>query len=314
MKGYDPMNLKKFLLGSVIVLGSGLIFPIIQTKSTQHPQAALFNKKTEKGTLTLRFDGAKIYGKDGNTLKSYPGAGLYLDDAHFKEGTTHDYYGDPVYMKWHHNDMTTKATFYNIGNGGYILGYNIASLNSKGTLSVYHNAYVYDKNGQRLKSYLGSKDHTLIRKGTAVNYVGKLNEKSDTSKKLPKFYYFNTGVQSTSDKILWPTYHTIKGKQYYNIGNGGYIKANNICYINGKELYVSEATVTIGKSLHKNGKYYIGNSKGKLTGKFLSLKEGQKVVVDRMFKKGRTFWRIKGTKDYLYGPEIKTFPRQALRY
>lgn len=65
MKGYDPMNLKKFLLGSVIVLGSGLIFPIIQTKSTQHPQAALFNKKRKKELLLYVLMGQKFTVKMG---------------------------------------------------------------------------------------------------------------------------------------------------------------------------------------------------------------------------------------------------------
>lgn len=167
----------------------------------------------------------KVYNKNGEQMDSYPGAETYLEKALIKEGTTVNYYGKPVYMNWHNNDENKKAIFYNIGKGGYVLGYNIASLNGKGTLSVYRNSYVYDKNCKRLSTYQGSRANTLIRKGTAVNYVGKLNEMPNTDKNMPKFYYFNKAIQRLSYKMLWPTYRTIKGKQYYNIGDGGYIKA-----------------------------------------------------------------------------------------
>lgn len=70
----------------------------------------------------------------------------------------------------------------------------------------------------------------------------------------------------------------------------------------------------MGKSLHKNGKYLVHNSEGKLTNKRISLKEGQKITVDRMLMNGRSCWRMKGTNDYLWGSEIKKFPLQSLGY
>ncbi|GFP00171.1 SLAP domain-containing protein [Lactobacillus helveticus] len=289
-------------------MSAGLTFSFSEIIAHQ-AQAA-----TSEGTITMRFDGALVYDKNGKPLSSYPGAGTYLEKAHLEEDATVNYYEKPKYMNWYHRNTNKKAVFYNIGKGGYVLGYNVASLDDKGTLSVYRNSYVYDKNGKRLKKYQGSKSNTLIRKGTAANYVGKLNEMPNTDKNLPKFYYFNTGIQRTADKIIWPSYRTVKGKQYYNIGNGGYIKASNIKFINGKLLYASEATITMGKSLHKNGKYLVHNSEGKLTNKRISLKEGQKITVDRMLMNGRSCWRMKGTNDYLWGSEIKKFPLQSLRY
>lgn len=256
----------------------------------------------------------RVYNKNGEQMDSYPGAETYLEKALIKEGTTVNYYGKPVYMNWHNNDENKKAIFYNIGKGGYVLGYNIASLNGKGTLSVYRNSYVYDKNCKRLSTYQGSRANTLIRKGTAVNYVGKLNEMPNTDKNMPKFYYFNKAIQRLSYKMLWPTYRTIKGKQYYNIGDGGYIKAINIGYINGVLLRASEVTVTIGKAWSDDGKYYARTSKGKVTKTVLPFKEGQKIIVDRKLISGRTFWRIKGSNKYIFGPDIKTFPLQSLRY
>ncbi len=308
----DHMNLKKVLIGSVALMSAGLTFSFSEINAHQ-AQAA-----TSDGTITMRSGGALVYEKNGKPLSSYPGAGTYLEKVHLEEGATVDYYGKPKYMNWYHRNTNKKAVFYNIGKGGYVLGYNVASLDDKGTLSVYRNSYVYDKNGKRLKKYQGSKSNTLIRKGTAVNYVGKLNEMPNADTNLPKFYYFNTGNQPTADKMLWPSYRTVKGKQYYNIGNGGYIKAINIGYINGKNLKASEATVVIGKPWRKDtGKYYVWKKNGdgmKLTKKTFSFKPGQKVVVDREYQVGRTYWRVKGTENYIFGPDIKTFPLQYPRY
>ncbi|MDN5956424.1 MAG: SLAP domain-containing protein [Lactobacillus sp.] len=189
-------------------MSAGLTFSFSEINAHQ-AQAA-----TSEGTITMRFDGALVYDKNGKPLSSYPGAETYLEKAHLEEGATVNYYGKPKYMNWYHRNTNKKAVFYNIGKSGYVLGYNVVSLDDKGTLSVYRNSYVYDKNGKRLKKYQGSKSNTLIRKGTAVNYVGKLNEMPNTDKNLPKFYYFNTGIQRTADKIIWPSYHTVKGKQY----------------------------------------------------------------------------------------------------
>lgn len=60
------------------------------------------------------------------------------------------------------------------------------------TLTLVHNAYVYNYKGKRIKSSLGK---YFIKKGTSMSYVG--------TKK-------------------------IKGKKYYNLGHGEYIKAGNV--------------------------------------------------------------------------------------
>ncbi|WP_254261276.1 hypothetical protein AAEX98_08625 [Lactobacillus helveticus] len=52
----------------------------------------------------------------------------------------------------------------------------------------------------------------------------------------------------------------------------------------------------------------------KLTKNTFSFKPGQKVVVDREYQVGRTYWRVKGTENYIFGPDIKTFPLQYPRY
>ena len=57
------------------------------------------------------------------------------------------------------------------------------------TIKLTHNAYVYDKNGKRLKTYMGSAKYTTIAKGVTVNSNGT---------------------------------KTIKGVLYYSLGGGAY--------------------------------------------------------------------------------------------
>lgn len=85
------------------------------------------------------------------------------------------------------------------------------SKGSSNSITLTHNAYVYDKNGNRLKKYMGSAKYTTIVKGVTVKSNGTVK---------------------------------IKGVLYYSLGNGAYIKAANV---NGKV----SASTTNKKSSNK---------------------------------------------------------------
>ena len=99
-----------------------------------------------------------------------------------------------------------------------------SNVNSEqGKLTLNHKTRVYNKKGKKKYSYL--KTNGLLKKGALVRYVGKIKALSDPDTKR---YSFN-------DKDMnwyYLPYKTIKGKQYYNIGHGGYIKAINVDSIN----------------------------------------------------------------------------------
>ena len=80
------------------------------------------------------------------------------------------------------------------------------------TIKLTHNAYVYDKNGKRLKTYMGSAKYTTIAKGVTVNSNGT---------------------------------KTIKGVLYYSLGGGAYIKAANV---DGKVATSSSTKKTSSKN------------------------------------------------------------------
>lgn len=84
------------------------------------------------------------------------------------------------------------------------------------TIKLTHNAYVYDKNGKRLKTYMGSAKYTTIAKGVTVNSNGT---------------------------------KTIKGILYYSLGGGAYIKAANV---DGKVATSSSTKKTSSKNTSSN--------------------------------------------------------------
>ncbi|AHI11221.1 SLAP domain-containing protein [Lactobacillus helveticus] len=83
------------------------------------------------------------------------------------------------------------------------------------TIKLIHNAYVYDKNGKRLKTYMGSAKYTTIAKGVTVNSNGT---------------------------------ETIDGVLYYSLGGGAYIKAANV---DGKVATSSSTKKTSSKTTSK---------------------------------------------------------------
>ena len=84
------------------------------------------------------------------------------------------------------------------------------------TIKLTHNAYVYDKNGKRLKTYMGSAKYTTIAKGVTVNSNGT---------------------------------KTINGVLYYSLGGGAYIKAANV---DGKVATSSSTKETSSKNTSSN--------------------------------------------------------------
>ena len=135
-----------------------------------------------------------------------------------------------------------------------------SNVNSEqGKLILNHKTRVYNKKGKKKYSYL--KTNGLLKKGASVRYVGKIKALSDPDTKR---YSFNNYDMNW----FYLPYKTIKGKQYYNIGHGGYIKAVNVRSIDGYILCVNYDTVRIASiplSTNKgNGKANLVNKKAEL--------------------------------------------------
>ncbi|MDF7682133.1 SLAP domain-containing protein [Lactobacillus sp. ESL0679] len=132
------------------------------------------------------------------------------------------------------------------------------SASKKGTIQFSHNAYVYDKNGKRLKKYMGDAKYTKIVKGISVKYSGK---------------------------------KTINGKLYYAIGNGAFVKAGNVGYVDGKKVTTTTSTAQVTATIKRNA--YIYDANGKTNKK--KIKKNTKVTVDQLIYIGsKLYYRISG--------------------
>lgn len=286
---------KKLLIEGLIVVAFFAVTPLLSNKA----QAT-----SQKGTLQIQSDDVVfIRNYKGFPLKKYRGK---LAEA--KSGKNFRYYGKPKIIK--------KHAYYYIGSKGYIDGNDVGKLDGKYVLNVAHNSYIYGKNGKRLKRYRGNHKNIFAYKGTALKYSGKVASLSSTSAK-DYFYYLN----NSDGKKMWLPYKDIKGKQYYYLGAGGYIKAANISRINGKNLYASSGKIKLNKRSWKNKKYIpIYNSKGKKTSK--SIKGGSWVKVDYTVYTDLPeqdndfsfdYFHIQGKKDeYIEAYDVDVMPIQLL--
>lgn len=136
----------------------------------------------------------------------------------------------------------------------------------EGTLILNHNTRVYNKKGQKVYSYLRS--NGLFKKGATVKYADQIKKTDNPDNQRYSFH-------DTDWNWFYLPYKTIKGKEYYNIGHGGYIKAINVEKVDNNYLYTNEISV---KLTEKAPVIQVVNGKAKMTGK--SVNAGQAVTLN----------------------------------
>ncbi len=165
-------------------------------------------------------------------------------------------------------------------------------MDGQNVLILSSNSRIYDKNGHRT-TFNGL---SLIPKYMLV----KTPAKTHATTKNDVFYYFSN-LSGSKKRSLNTT--TIKGKPFYALGNGAYIYASNVGFVNGNTLYQASGTTT-ATILNK---IHVLNNKLKSTSKLLKI--GQKVKVDATKTTGEgdeagLYFRIAGTKgknaQYIY--------------
>ncbi|MDF7639899.1 SLAP domain-containing protein [Lactobacillus sp. ESL0791] len=206
--------------------------------------------------------------------------------------------------------ITTTAAILALGVSVPVIEHSatsaLAATSSTNTMQLAHGAYVYNKNGKRLKKYRGSRYKTHLRKGANVQYAGTVESIKRDSK---QYYLLNDDNYNQS----WLPYRKVKGKYYYSIGHGGYINAANVSKINGQPLYVANATVKITNT-RSTKPYTVGTGKDTRT-----IKNGESVKIDGITSAisdptNILKYKISGTTDALFQASIVTNkPRQRLR-
>lgn len=267
---------KKLILISTALLA---VTPIaaVSLSSSNQTQVFAATKSNATGSLKVTESYAMLYDRSGFNLDhvSVP-----------KKGSMIKYYGKPFFKTFDPGDYSAGELYYPLRKNVYISSDYVTPKSGPAYLTVIFNANIYNKSGKKVG---------FVKKGSVVKYAGKRKATSSKAK-----YYYDT----QKGKYRIP-YTTIKGKDYYYLGSGRYIKVANIGYVDGQRLIIhAPITVTVNKNTSTITRYV--NSTGWGTDpNNIELKKGQKITIDYagQFPQQLTdfdhdhysYYRIKGT-------------------
>lgn len=251
------LSRKLMMVSAAALMG---VSPMLTSASPAYAAKSTKTTKKTTGDKTVLAKNAYIYDKNGKRNTNYKYNGKTYKSI--SKGSTLYTYGT----------VTIKGKLYfDIGNGNYIKAANVGTVNGKKyssstsskktstkSVELTHNAYVYDKNGKRIKSA------GTLKKGSTVEYTGTKTIKGKKYYNLGKGQYVKTAnakkvTTKTEDTSLTGTLNhnayvydkngkriksagtlkkgttvkyigtaTIKNKDYYNLGKGQYVKAANV--------------------------------------------------------------------------------------
>ncbi|MBP2058938.1 hypothetical protein J2Z60_002129 [Lactobacillus colini] len=179
----------------------------------------------ETGTLVT--NSSSLYDKNGKPYTKQLTTNYvsnYADGQHTHWKTRLPYFGV----------KTIKGEEYYLidkDNGVYVKSSDIREIVGQTRIKVRKNSKIYSKNGKVISSKLPL-DRIFI-------YPGQVNN----IEKASKYYYINNEGQPQD-----LPYTTIKGEDYYNVGNGQYVRVKDVSSINHNGLYTNYITVTTTKT------------------------------------------------------------------
>ncbi len=177
---------------------------------------------SNKGVINIARKGY-VYDKNGKCLKSYRGG-----KATVTRNQKIKYAGKLT--------ETSRELYYYVGSGAYVKAKDVSQVAGKNVMFLKTNTYVYSKKGQRIK-----KQGTL-RKGALVTYSGSVKAASSSDD-----FFFYPSESSNKDPQALKQYK-IKGKVYYALDGGRYVKALNVSKINGQYVFTKQPTYVVPRA------------------------------------------------------------------
>lgn len=202
------------------------------------------------GTIVTK--SAKIYDKNGKPVTTVPSS-----IANYVSGSQYNGY----FIRWRSRIPFTGTKtingelYYSVADDVYVKSSDIREIVGQVRLHLAKNAKIYNKNGQIISTKLPTDRYIL--------YTGKVNNIT----KATKYYYINNEGQPQEIP-----YTTINGEDYYDLGNGQYVKIVDVTSVNGNSIQSGYITVTTTKAAP------LYTMKGKKTSETIS--KGKKVQVE----------------------------------
>ncbi|WEV71209.1 SLAP domain-containing protein [Lactobacillus sp. ESL0785] len=252
------MKNKRLLTSLAVMLAIGISWITIAGNANQ----VLAVSRSAQSKYQITIASTDVYTKDGGINYKYPGVNEY---GKLKDNT-----------KLNTNGIVKTVDnmkCYDVGHGGYIDTSRVTKINNRAAMTIGHNSRVYNKYGKKLWQYHGQS--SLLKNGTAIGHIDDVVSLNNVDGK--KYFL----VSNNEKQYSWLPYKVIRGTAYYNIGDGGYIKAANVNFINSNVVFTDQEPVKITKEMcnFKKDSVTVFNDQGKATPK--QLKIGQKIIVDR---------------------------------
>ncbi len=258
------------------------VSPVLATVPQTAQAASSQVAKNSKGTITIA-RANEVITKDHNFIR-YSWDNPDKDGWEIKAGVVTTIPGKTINFTGE-TMMFQGRQYLGVGYGGYVNSYTVARMNGNNTLMMASNAYIYNKNGKRIKNFRGQKK--LLKNHIVERTVSDKEGKG-------KFYY------TVNDTNYTVPSRTIKGKVYFNLGGGGYVKAVNVNRANAQNIYTT-APITV-KMMGNDNVVRLYGKKYKDTK--IKLKSDQKLIVDKLVhiksldtSDPALFYHIKGTKN-----------------
>lgn len=214
---------KKIVISSVIL--AAIAVPGIGQINHSHFNIVQAATNTQKNSIQL------VTTQNNIKIPVYNSKGKQISGSTVTSGKNLRVIGAPIIVQQSYKKDVFQATKINgktyvqIGTNGYIPLNSTGVVTAKG-MKIARNTTVYDKNGKKLKTYLGRSAN--LKKGSVIKYAGS-------------------------------TTYTIP-VSYFNIGNGRYIRAGYVQEYNGRPVLTLNHNTFV---YNKNGKRisYQGQSK-----------------------------------------------------
>lgn len=203
---------KKIIISSVVL--AAIAVPGVNQIS--HHNINIVQAATNSKTNTIQL----ITTQNNIKIPVYNSKGKQINGSTVASGKSLKAVGAPIIVQQKYKKDVFQAaqingkTYVQIGTNGYIPLNSTGAATPKG-MKIARNTTVYNKNGKKLKTYLGRSAN--LKKGTVVKYAG-------------------------------PTTYTIP-VSYFSIGNGRYIRAGYVQEYNGRPvLTLNHNTFVYNKS------------------------------------------------------------------
>lgn len=230
-----------------------------------------------------------IVDSNGKKLKTYRGKSANIK-ATFKSPVLLSFGGNTAY--------NLPESYLKIGTNKYIRTSYATRLNGKYVIALGKDTYAYNNRGQKIQKLT---NHSVL---TTDSKLQKANKNS-------KYFYY-TSPNYKNNQTSTFKFTKIKGNDYFKVGTNRYVPASSVISANGMILYTRQS-ITV-KLLTDRTVYNSNYDELKETCKAGTTVKLDQAAIDNSLSDPQLYFRIQGTKHYIYWGDYGEYPERVASY